>query len=96
MIAQTVIIFGRAPGVLDRPAHDRGVEVVARERHTLGGAASLQLRHRVVEIDQHHDTGLGRHAGKCDEADGNRDRQIEAEPPHQPKNYGDTLPISHD
>ena len=48
-------------------------------------ALRLQLCERTVEIDQHDDAGLGRDAGKRDEADGDGDREIEAEPPHQPE-----------
>ena len=48
-------------------------------------ALLLKLGQRVVEIDQHHHAGLGGDTGKRNEADGHRDREIEAEPPHQPK-----------
>src|SRR5215216_5157492 len=39
----------------------------------------------VLEIDQHDYAGLGRDAGKRDEADGHCNRHVEVEPPHQPQ-----------
>ena len=46
---------------------------------------ALDLLQRVIEIDQHHDAGLGGDAGQRDEAHGDGDRQVEAEPPHEPQ-----------
>ena len=48
-------------------------------------ALRLQLLQRVIEIDQHHDAGLGGDARERDEPDRDGDRQVEAEPPHQPQ-----------
>ena len=39
----------------------------------------------LVEIDQHDHAGLGGDAGQRDKADHDRDREVEAEPPHQPE-----------
>ena len=48
-------------------------------------ARACSSAQRVVEIDQHHHAGLGGDAGERDEADRDGDRQVEAEPPHQPQ-----------
>ena len=74
------------PHALDRAGHDGSVEVGACERLLLRRSFGLQFGHRVVQVDQHHHAGLGGDAGERDEADGDRNRQIESEPPHQPDN----------
>ena len=38
----------------------------------------------MVEVDQHHDAGLGGDAGQRDEAHRHRHRQVVVQPPHQP------------
>src|SRR4029453_7746908 len=45
----------------------------------------FQLLHSAVEVNEHNDTGLGRHASQRDEANRDCHREVEAEPPHQPK-----------
>ena len=47
-------------------------------------AALANLLGRVVEVDKHHDAGLGGYTGERDKADRHRNRHVETEPPHQP------------
>src|ERR1035441_5423045 len=53
--------------------------------HTL----RLRRRKRIIEINQHHPAGFSRDTGQRDEADGDGDRKVEAEPPHQPQSAGE-------
>ena len=54
-------------------------------RPSVAPAALAARVSALIEIDQHHDAGFGGNAGKRDETDGDGDREIEAEPPHQPE-----------
>ena len=47
-------------------------------------ALELDRLPRVVQVDQHDDPSLGRHAGQRNKADRHRDRQVVVEKPHQP------------
>src|SRR5574343_926846 len=69
---------------LDGAFHDGGVEIGGQGLATFGGATGLHLDPGVIEVDQHDDAGFGSDAGQRDEADGRGDRQVVAEPPHQP------------
>ena len=70
---------------LDRPFHDRAIQIVVRKAASFGDASRLSLFERIVEIDQHHHAGLGGDAGERDEANSDGNRKVEAEPPHQPE-----------
>ena len=82
MMATTVIILGRtrstAPAMI---AARKSSRVNARPSSRAACSRSFK---RLVEIDEHHDAGLGGDAGERDEADGNGDAHIVAEPPHEP------------
>ena len=54
--------------------------------HSFNGLTQrLHFGPGLVEVDQHDDASLGGDTGERDEADGDRDGKIEAEPPHQPE-----------
>ena len=73
------------PHALDGAGDNRRAQIVARERTAVLAAqrASRSFK-RLVEIDEHDDAGFGGDAGERDEADGDRDAHIVAEPPHEP------------
>ena len=73
------------PHPLDRALQDGVVEIAPRQRAAFDLANRLDLRESLIEVDQHHHAGLRRDTGKGDEADRDGDRQVEAEPPHQPE-----------
>src|SRR5216684_5750479 len=50
-------------------AHDCGMEIFVCERSAFGCALGLQVRERLVEIDQHHHAGLGGDACERDKSD---------------------------
>ena len=83
MMATTVIIFGRtrstAPAMIAARKSSRVKRTAVPAWH-----ARQPLLQRLVEIDEHHDAGFGGDAGERDEADGDGDAHIVAEPPHEP------------
>ncbi len=78
-MAQTVMIFGRMR--CTAPSIDRLVQV--------GSSSSCARRAefvpRVIEVEQHHDAGLGIEAGERDEADPHGDAHVVAEQVEQPE-----------
>ena len=98
MMAATVIIFGRtrstAPWMIAARKSSRVSALPS------SAASRLLLLQGVVEIDQHHHAGLGRHARQGDESHRHGRRQVEAQRPDQPqaarqaRNGSDSMTIS--
>ena len=77
-IAHTVMIFGpercTAPSLLPRA-----------DRPSLHAPCGAELFPRVIEIEQHHDAGLGIEAGERDQTDPDCDAHIVAEQVEKPE-----------
>ena len=71
MMATTVIIFGRTRSTA--PSMIAACRSVGVRRGLRAVQSRLPLVQCIVEIDQHHDAGLGGDAGERDEADGDGD-----------------------
>src|SRR5262249_9231317 len=66
----------------DQPSRHRydSCKVGLRQSELFAGAAGAPFAQRVIEIDQHHDAGLGGDAGQRNEADRDRNAEIEMHP----------------
>jgi len=67
IVVTTVITFGRTRST--GAGHDGIAELGERRTAPCGAAALLRLLPGVVQVDDHHNTGFGGHAGQRNEAD---------------------------